>query len=78
MFRPAVRQRTIQALMALNLDPSTLMKRNSGFPLSMSKVVRLLGAEEDQSVLCVLLRLLRRLIEVSQIHDGRISAQLIP
>lgn len=58
--RPGVRQRTLEAIGALHLnqDPSS-------FPLSMSKIVKMLSTEEDDTVLLVVLRILRQVLEVS-------------
>lgn len=41
-----------------------------GFALSMSKITRLLAAEEDLGVTAVLMRLIRALISVSSILHG--------
>lgn len=62
--RPAVRQMTLQALSALHI-PRSGMEREP-FPLSMSKVIRMIEKEQDTGVLNVLLRLLRSLLDVSQ------------
>jgi hypothetical protein len=58
---PAVRQRSIQALIALYIVPGS-----TDFPLSMSKIVKMLSMEEDDSVLLALVRTLRVLLEVSR------------
>nr|KIR84226.1 hypothetical protein I308_05641 [Cryptococcus tetragattii IND107] len=75
----AIRQRTYQALVALHLSPPTFPRTPPqlysqaqqsvtvplAFPLSMSKVVKAVCRERDGSCLCVLFKLLRRLI-----HSG--------
>lgn len=58
---PAVRQRSIQALIALHVVPGA-----ADYPLSMSKIVKMLSVEEDESVLLALVRTLRVLLEVSE------------
>ena len=79
--RPAVRQRTLQALAALHLPASTgdqTQTIGSGsFPLSMNKLVKLLAAEQDPSVLAVLLRVVRRVISVRRllrVHETKLIA----
>ena len=59
--RPAIRQRTLQAIRALHLDSG-----DTTFPLSMSKLVRMVTAEEDQAVLSVIIETLKLVLEVSQ------------
>lgn len=59
VLRAAIRQRTLQALVALHLSPGA-----QPFPLSMSRIIKYLGAESDASVLAALLRLIGRLIKV--------------
>ncbi|OXG23626.1 hypothetical protein J008_03696 [Cryptococcus neoformans] len=70
----AIRQRTYQALVALHLSstfPRTPQPHSQAesvpfsFPLSMSKVVKAVCRENDSSCLCVLFKLLGRLI-----HSG--------
>jgi hypothetical protein len=59
--RPAIRQRTIQAICALHRKTG-----NEGFPLSMSKLVRMSSAEEDESVLAVVVGTIKIVLEVSR------------
>ncbi|KJD99639.1 hypothetical protein I311_06774 [Cryptococcus gattii NT-10] len=76
----AIRQRTYQALVALHLSPTSTFPRTPPqlysqaqqsipnplvFPLSMSKVVKAVCREKDGSCLCVLFKLLNKLI-----HSG--------
>ncbi|GFZ48929.1 hypothetical protein JCM24511_06678 [Saitozyma sp. JCM 24511] len=67
----AIRQRTLQALVALHLSPGA-----QPFPLSMSRIIKYLGAESDASVLAALLRLIGRLIKTGvhpiQTEDERV------
>jgi hypothetical protein len=76
--RLAVRQCTLQALTALYLPPSYPSYRENAsnhlepiplepFPLSMSRMIKLLGTEEDHSVLCTIIRLIRKLVKVSRV-----------
>lgn len=74
--RAAIRQRTYQALVALHLSstfPRTPQPHSQAesvpfsFPLSMSKVVKAVCRENDSSCLCVLFKLLGRLIHVSSV-----------
>lgn len=81
LSRAAIRQRTYQALVALHLSPPTFPRTPPqlysqaqqsvtvplAFPLSMSKVVKAVCRERDGSCLCVLFKLLRRLIHVSPV-----------
>lgn len=79
--RAAIRQRTYQALVALHLSSSTFPRTPPqlysqaqqsipvplAFPLLMSKVVKAVCRETDGSCLCVLFKLLKRLIHVSRV-----------
>ncbi|RSH90039.1 hypothetical protein EHS25_001372 [Saitozyma podzolica] len=69
----AIRQRTLQALVALHLLPGVQVQ---SFPLSMSRIIKYLDAESDASVLAVLLRLIGRLIKTGvhpiQTEDERV------
>lgn len=59
----------LEALVALHLhDPDISQEKDvaPSFPLSMSNLVRILGAEEDGAVLAVLLRIIRDVLHVSQ------------
>lgn len=58
--RAAIRQRSIEAINSLHLRRDA-----DDYPLSMSKIVKMLSTEEDDAVLLVILRTLRRLLEVS-------------
>jgi hypothetical protein len=62
--RPAIRQRTLQALAALHLDPAVAGSKPT-FPLSMGKLARMLEQEDEPGVLRVVLRVIRSTIEVS-------------
>ncbi|WWD21853.1 hypothetical protein CI109_106341 [Kwoniella shandongensis] len=61
---PAVRQRTFQALQALHLPSSATDMENGSFPSSMSKLIKALLHEQDQSVLAVLFKLIHRVLEI--------------
>lgn len=67
--RPAIRQRALQAICALHLNSGDEL-----FPLSMSKLVRLLTAEEDEAVLSVILGTMKLVLEVSR-HRMTIRAE---
>lgn len=66
-----MRQRTLEALIALHSPEKGKGgekgngRSSQAFPLSMSKIVKLLRQEEDPSVLAVILRLIRELLIVS-------------
>jgi hypothetical protein len=59
-LRPAMRQRTIQAICALHIGSA-----EGKFPLSMSKLVRMSSSEEDDSVLSVIVGTIKLVLEVS-------------
>jgi hypothetical protein len=59
-LRPAIRQRTIQAIYALHLGSAEGI-----FPLSMSKLFRMSSSEEDDSVLSVIIGTIKLILEVS-------------
>jgi hypothetical protein len=59
-LRPAIRQRTIQAIYALHLGSAEGI-----FPLSMSKLFRMSSSEEDDSVLSVITGTVKLVLEVS-------------
>lgn len=50
----------MEAISALHIRPGA-----SDFPLSISKVIRILSTEDDNGVLAVVLRLLKGLLAVS-------------
>ncbi|WWC87415.1 uncharacterized protein L201_002304 [Kwoniella dendrophila CBS 6074] len=56
---PAVRQRTFEALLSLH----RLSQANEPFPLSMSKLLKALSHEHDLSVLAVIFRTIRYILE---------------
>ncbi len=66
----AVRQQTLEALAALHLYLTTRdedlwsIVGPKSFPLSMSKLVKLLSVEGDEAVLAVLLRTIREVLTV--------------
>lgn len=69
--RAAIRQRTLEALQVLHIAKQPSSEGFAGhsdarptFPLSMSKVTRLLDKEQDASVLAVIFRLMSRMIKV--------------
>ncbi|OCF33953.1 hypothetical protein I316_04299 [Kwoniella heveanensis BCC8398] len=62
---PAVRQRTLEALLALHRKSAR--EEASRFPLSMSKILRLLEREDETPVISVLYRTIRVLLE-SDVH----------
>jgi hypothetical protein len=59
-LRPAIRQRTIQAICALHVGSA-----EGTFPLSMSKLVRVSSSEQDGSVLSVIIGTIKLVLEVS-------------
>lgn len=63
-----IRQKTLKALKTLYFPTETDLSRTVGprtvFPLSMSKLVKMLGKEKDAGVVSVLLRLVRAVIVV--------------
>ncbi|WWC58926.1 uncharacterized protein I303_101471 [Kwoniella dejecticola CBS 10117] len=61
---PAVRQRTFEALLTLH----RLAQANEPFPLSINKLLRSLQQENDQTVLAVILRLVRHVLESGAHH----------
>nr|XP_019008999.1 uncharacterized protein I206_06687 [Kwoniella pini CBS 10737]OCF47780.1 hypothetical protein I206_06687 [Kwoniella pini CBS 10737] len=61
---PAVRQRTFEALLSLH----QLSPNDEQFPLTMNKLLKSLQREDDMSVLAVILRLIRHLLETSAHH----------
>jgi len=58
--RPAIRQRTIQAICALHIGSG-----EGTFPLSMSKLVRMSTSEEDGSVSSVIIVTIKLVLDVS-------------
>jgi len=61
-LRPAIRQRSIQAICALQI-----VSAEGAFPLSMSKLVRMSSSEEDDSVLSVIIGTIKMVLEVSRV-----------
>ncbi|KAK8846534.1 hypothetical protein IAR55_005620 [Kwoniella newhampshirensis] len=60
---PAVRQRTLEALSALQISQSISTLDDGSFPLSMSKIIKMLNHERDHAVLAVIFKLIRRVLE---------------
>jgi hypothetical protein len=71
ILRPAVRQHALQAIAALHLPPHGLV--DAPFPLSTSKITRMIASEKDCSVLAVLLRLLRTSLEVGEYRGTQLT-----
>nr|XP_019047754.1 hypothetical protein I302_04371 [Kwoniella bestiolae CBS 10118]OCF26684.1 hypothetical protein I302_04371 [Kwoniella bestiolae CBS 10118] len=68
---PAIRQRTLEALVSLHRE-----QHGDLFPLSMNKLLKCLSQEDDLSVLAVVFRVIRHILETNAHHIGTDEEQL--
>ncbi|WVQ81698.1 hypothetical protein IAT38_003823 [Cryptococcus sp. DSM 104549] len=75
---PSVRQKVLEAIIGLHVSSASDRGDDSStFPLSISKITKLLGQEKDPSVFAVCLRALKLLLQTHQFESDIEKEQLV-